>query len=66
MKNIIFTIFTLLALNSNATHWGQYFIYIEVDYVQGPWMGVEILKVQIIVIYRQLHMKTFLALLKKI
>lgn len=44
MKHVIITLFILISTNASATHWLEYFVYVEVEYYQGPWSGYTLLE----------------------
>lgn len=45
MKQILLTLLLFIAIGQNcpATEWGTYFVYIQTDYPQGPWIRTSIL-----------------------
>lgn len=43
MKKLLSILLLAQALGAGATHWLTYYVYIETEYVQGPWSGAHLL-----------------------
>ena len=41
MKKILFIVFLSFGISANATFSLEYFIYVEKEYFQGPWIGLD-------------------------
>lgn len=44
IRSYLLAIFLLLCVNARATHWARYYIYIETEYLQGPWSRMDVLE----------------------
>jgi hypothetical protein len=44
IKRILIVVVFLTSLNAQATHWLTYYIYLETEYIQGPWQRIDILE----------------------
>lgn len=43
MKNLITLFVLIISINTQASHWFTYYVYHEVEYLQGPWSRANLL-----------------------
>lgn len=46
MKSLVIILFCFLNLNAFATHYLSYYVYVQKEYVQGPWKRIDLLNSQ--------------------